>query len=476
MTAAGIFVALVCVVVYGRTVGFDFVNWDDDQYLVQNVSVTIPGDVPVERHLLTPYLGYPIPLTIATYMVEHSIFGMNPAVFHATNAAIHALAALFLFTALFRLGCGTWISVFASLIFAIHPACVEPVCWVSGRKEVLVALFSILAVSSFLKRVGEDDTTIRSRLPAAVFLVLACLSKPSVVLLPIVFLIADRRGRPVVWGVLMLLSAGIVALTWSFERDMGAVGAIGGPVEIATRMLAGAFRHASIMLNPFGLSPKYIDYASGPDTWTLVLGGGVIVMCIVAITMVAIRRSPAWFGVSFALLSYIPNSGIVPLNREYADSYVYLPMIGIALATGPVVKSMFLRAGRTVSVNVAVAGACILILLAVTSFVHAGIYRDGVALWSHVYREFPDSPQVCRNLGNSYLYSKRMEPDNAMRVYEHCVKTIGKRRFFLKNMAIAAWMDRDFDKAQALFEEYRAVRPGDRTIDKYVETIHDARR
>lgn len=472
LVAAGVIV-IACLATYGQSVGFDFVNWDDDLYLLRNQAVIDPGSVPLEDHLLTPYLGYPVPVTIGTYVVEHAVFGMNPAVFHATNLVIHTLAALFLFLTLIRLGSGTVVGAFAALGFALHPACIEPVCWVSGRKEVLVALFAILSVWSLLGAMVSKDRRVRARVPAIIFVVLACLSKPSVVLLPLALLVLDRRGRPLVWLAVLGFTLTVAVLSLQFEADVGALGASWAAGDMVERVLAGAWRHAGILAQPFDLVPKYLEPPGGPGIGVLVLGGLTIATLVGLLTAASLGRHAAWFGLAFALVTYIPNSGIVPLNRGYADSYVYLPLIGLVMALGPAARGLMDMADTRLRPLTTVAALVGVLALGLTAGARAGTFRDGVALWSATYRSLPDSPQVCRNLGNAYVYGRRHEPANAVRVYEHCIATLYDRTFFLKNLAIATWMTGELDDAMKLFHEYGRARPGDRTIDKYVLDIRD---
>lgn len=472
LVAVGVIV-VACLATYGQSVGFDFVNWDDDLYVLSNPAVIDPLSVPLDEHFLTPYLGYPVPVTMGSYVVEHAVFGMEPAVFHVTNVLIHTLAAVFLFLTLLRLGSGTVVGAFAALAFALHPACVEPVCWVSGRKEVLVALFAIVSVWSLLGVMRAKDQGVVARLPAALFVLLACLSKPSVVLLPMVFMVLDRRGRPLVWLAVLGFTLTLAVLSLQMESEVGALGSAWTTGDILERVLAGAWRHAGILAHPFNLMPKYLEPPGGPGIGTLVLGGLTVATLIGLLLAASVGRHTAWFGLAFALMTYLPNSGIVPLNRGYADSYVYLPLIGLVMAAGPAARSLMDLADSRLRPLTAVAALVGVLALGLTAGARAGTFRDGVALWSASYRSLPDSPQVCRNLGNAYIHGRRQEPANAVRVYEHCIATLYDRVFFLKNLAIATWMTGEWADALVLFSEYGLARPGDRSIDKYVLDIRD---
>jgi len=483
-------VVAACAVVHGQVTGYSFVNWDDDLHVVRNAAVSDPGAVPLEEHLLTPYLGYPVPVTVASYILDHRIGGMNPSWYHTANLLFHLWICIVIFLAALRLGCGTWLATAVAVAFAVHPVVVEPVAWVSGRKDLLAALFSLLSVTSFLA-VPNRDRRIASRIPAFLLGLLASLSKPSALLVPALLLILDlsrgpdpdealrahprpwrRWPAPVVWMVLLAMNAGLAVVAWRLESGMGALegaGVSGGNWFV--RVLAGAAWHARIIAWPFDLMPKYLDPAAGPAWWMLVFGG-VVMAGVIGLTVRAfVRRSPAFVGLGLAVLAYIPQSGVVPLSRQYANSYVYLTLAGLALAAGAAAAPYVSRVRRPVRLAGAAGVFIVLAGLGLAAHSQEVVYKDGVSLWSAVYGAYPDSPQVCRNLGNAWLYGDRDEPAKAAATYEHCINTMGNRPFFLKNLAVAKYRTGDVDAARALFLELVETRGPDATADKYLKMI-----
>lgn len=475
-------VCLAVLVVHGRAVGFDFVNWDDAQYVVENPLVVSPDRVPWWHGLLTPALGYPIPVTIATYRVEHALFGLDPAPFHATNVLLHALVTLLLFALLRRLGAGPRLAGGAALAFALHPAVVEPVAWVSGRKEVLASLFTLLALLSFSRPLGAARAGLAARLPAALFLLLATLSKPSAAFLPLAFAAMDRlrRGAPpvrdpgrgwVAWMVLLGIHLVLVGTGFAFQAEVGALGRAGGLVETTLRVFASAGRHATILLFPVDLAPKYLDPPGGPDA-SMIAAGAVVTLAMPALAVWAWRRDhPSWPGLALALLTWLPSSGVVPLNREYSDSYLYLPMCGLFLAFAAWTQGVVPRFSRRVRAGLATLGLVPVVALGAASFAHAPVYRDGVTLWTTLYARYPDSPQVCRNLGNAWMFGRNRRPERAAAVYRRCIETLGNRGFFVKNLAIATFASGDAAQAASLFREVLRGSPDDPIALKYLTLI-----
>lgn len=484
--AAGLGVCAAVALAHGHSIAFDFVNWDDPLYVIENPAVLTPREVPWWHHLLTPALGYPIPVTMATYQVEHALFGLDPAPFHATNVALHALVALALMAVLHRWGrdeMGPWFSGGIALAFTLHPATVEPVSWVSGRKEILAALFSLLAMASIPRQRfseagasgGMQGAGPLSPLPAMGFMLLALLSKPSTLLLPLLFAWLDRDHRRA-WTAMLGLGLGLAILSVVLEHEVGAL-ATGRGLDHAVRgIFASAARHAGIILFPFDLAPKYLDPPGGPPL-ALLLVGCLVIIGTLGTTFVAWRRDhPAWPGLALAVLTYLPSSGVVPLNREYADSYVYLPLAGAMIAMGATLTRLLSATRAAFRASALVASAITLVSFALTSATQAETWRDGVALWGSLYRRYPDSPQVCRNLGNAWMFGRRFEPERAAAVYRHCIETLGNRSFFLKNLAVATFHAGDLDLSQTLFGEVLRDHPTDTTSLKYLKQMEGHRR
>ena len=142
--------AAVTIAVYGRVVGFEFINYDDADYVVENASVqtglTWRG---LGWALGTRHAGNWHPVTWVSHMLDVAIFGTGPAGPHAVNLLFHTANAVLLFLLLNRLTGAAWRSVFVAGLFSLHPLHVESVAWVSERKDVLSAFFFLLTLLAY---------------------------------------------------------------------------------------------------------------------------------------------------------------------------------------------------------------------------------------------------------------------------------------------------------------------------------------
>ena len=133
--------------VYARTASFEFVNFDDPDYVTRNPHVragwTAEG---VKWAFTSREAANWFPLTRLSHMLDAQIFGLRSGAHHLMNVGLDALAAMFLFAFLKRATGARWASAFTAAVFALHPLHVESVAWVAERKDVLSAVFWFLAL------------------------------------------------------------------------------------------------------------------------------------------------------------------------------------------------------------------------------------------------------------------------------------------------------------------------------------------
>src|ERR1035438_3091889 len=164
-----LFLAALVWVVFGQTLGDEFVNYDDDVYVSENPAV-IPG-------LNLAGVGWAFthivasnwhPLTMMSHMLDCQLYGLNSGGHHLTNVLLHPASVMLLFFVLRRMmvfrpeksvGAATpqagylWRCAFVAAVFAIHPLHVESVAWVAERKDVLSGLFFMLSVGAYVRYV-----------------------------------------------------------------------------------------------------------------------------------------------------------------------------------------------------------------------------------------------------------------------------------------------------------------------------------
>src|ERR1035437_6758588 len=188
-----VFLAAIVWAVFGQTVQYEFVNFDDGLYVYENAEVagglTLKGVAAMFTHVECNFYH---PLTMISLMLNHQLHGLQPGGYHLVNVLFHTLSVILLFLILRRMTGFTWRSAFAAAVFAIHPLRVESVAWVAERKDVLSGLFFMLAIGAYVRYVQRqsrgESTSSSSPRPSTrdyclmlLFFALGLMSKSSLV-------------------------------------------------------------------------------------------------------------------------------------------------------------------------------------------------------------------------------------------------------------------------------------------------------
>ena len=155
-------VAFVCLAgislwIYRAALTGPFIS-DYHLYIANNPFVTAPGWASLQAFLdpTGPGRLYSVgnyaPAHMATHMLEWIAFGNATTGYHVVNLLVHALNATLLAALLAGAGVPASAALMASAVFALHPANVEAVAWISQLKSVLALAFSFAALMAFRRR------------------------------------------------------------------------------------------------------------------------------------------------------------------------------------------------------------------------------------------------------------------------------------------------------------------------------------
>src|SRR5438093_10323757 len=415
-----VLIALVSFVPFLPTRDNQFVNWDDDDTLVEKPQYRGLGWTHLRWMWTTSHIGHYAPLTWMTFGLDYLLWGMNPVGYHLTNLLLHAAnAAVFYLVARRILGLAlpgpaqrgnvglAASAAFAALLFAIHPLRVESVAWATERRDVLSGLFYLLTLLVYL-RAGEQGERGRSGYWASVGLfVCALLSKSMAVSLPVVLLILDvyplRRlgGARGWWGeparriylekipfVLLALAASGGAFIPQIEgRNMPSL----DELSVLGRLAVSAYGLRFYLWKtvfPVSLSPLYELRGQDPLALPFLLSYGVV-PAVTALALILRRRLP---GLLAAWLAYVvillPVLGIFQNGPQIAaDRYTYLAGLGWALLA----SAGMLAAWRRRSFLVTGLAVVLLLGFGTLTWNQVRVWHDSEKLWSHAVAIDPGS-------------------------------------------------------------------------------------
>ncbi len=406
---------------FGRTYFNDFAGFDNDLTLIDNPRMNPePPKTAFEECLW--YWAHPawdlyFPVTCQIWGLLASLPGshrggpsgpLDAAPFHAASIVVHFGSSLVVFRLLRRLTRQTWPALAGAALFSLHPLQVESVAWASGLKDLLAGFFSLAALSEYMLYVRRrpeeglvDGQPARSWWPmgrAILLMTLAILSKPSAMVLPAVAIVVDRFVIHRPWRDVFRSSWPLIvfALPWAVVAKFVQSAATVEPTPLAYRPLVVgdtlAFYLSKLVL-PVGLAPHYgrifsIVLQHGWLAWTWAIPA------VVGLVIWRAGRGRPWL-LGSALTVVVALGPVLGLTKfDYqrlsgvADHYMYLPMLGPAIAIA------FALAGSKTSryrLFFQVVVATLLCACGMAAWVQAGYWSDQRALWKHTVAVAPDS-------------------------------------------------------------------------------------
>ncbi|MDA3897917.1 MAG: hypothetical protein PF482_17430 [Desulfobacteraceae bacterium] len=147
--------AVITFSMYVQILDFDFVNYDDNDYVYDNPHV----QKGVTLHAITwafttGHASNWHPLTWMSHMLDYQMFGLWPGGQHLTSLLFHIVNSLLLFFLFREMTGNLWQSAFVAVVFALHPLHIQSVAWVSERKDVLSTFFWMITLWAFAIQVG----------------------------------------------------------------------------------------------------------------------------------------------------------------------------------------------------------------------------------------------------------------------------------------------------------------------------------
>jgi len=429
--------ALLTLAVFCPVTGFQFVNFDDTDFVTANPHVqaglTAAGfkwvwgsEVARNWH----------PITMLTHMLDCQLFGVQPWWPHLVNALLHAANTVLLFGLFRRMSGAVWRSAVVAALFAVHPLHVESVAWVAERKDVLSTLFWFLTTWAYV-RYAEEFKVQSSKFKvfyglSLVFFALGLMSKPMLVTVPFTLLLLDywplgrMKSGAAAWRLaaekipFFLLSAALCVVTFLIQQHGGAVQRL-QDFSLGSRLanaLVSYVRYIEKMFWPRHLAALYLR--SGPWPWWCVTMAASLLLAISVLVLAQRRRRPylavGWF---WYLGTLVPVIGLVQVGMQaMADRFTYVPMIGLFVML--VWGGWELAGAWRLSRFAPTAAALALAACAALTFHQLFYWKDSETLFKRMIDVTPNNYMARYNLGN--FYSKQNRTNEAISNYMAAVE------------------------------------------------------
>lgn len=415
-------IALLILLSYWPALQAGFV-WDDDSYVTTNQTLrTVQG----LKEIWTQPRSTPqyYPLTFTTFWVQYHLWKLNPLGYHFVNIVFHIFNAILIWVLLKKLKI---ISAFlVSLLFALHPVCVESVAWITELKNVQAFFFYLLAMT-FYFRFNPIENDVKDAKQwryygfSMFFYLCALLSKSVTCSLPVAILIIEwwkcKENNRRTWLLLLPFFAfgvGMGLMTAGLERNH--VGADWDFNFIERCLIAGhaILFYAVKVLLPFNLTFIYPRWEISVAKISSFIYPAIVVFLF---TLFWMKRKVWGRGVFAAALFFIvtlfPALGFIdiyPMKFSFvADHFQYMAIVGMLILFAEGARKRYVRYFLFSPINRNRVVACILFVFIVTTFQQTQIYKDEEALYLNTIYRNPSCKMCYLNLDTVYKKQNRID-------------------------------------------------------------------
>jgi protein O-mannosyl-transferase len=413
------------VVVYWRALHGAFL-WDDDLHVTANPTIIGPLGL---REIWTTARANYFPLVLTNFWAQHALWGLNPLGYHVVSFGCHLAAAALLWRVLLRLRVpGAWLG---AALWALHPVQVESVAWIAELKNTQSAVFFLAAIWFWLRwlehepfgqapgaaaeSAGDPASVGRSGHRHYVFAlicaVLALLSKPSTVMLPVALALCSwwerrRLSRRDLLALAPYFALSAVAAGWTVWEQKFHSGALGAAwSQTATERCLIAGRVIWFYLGKLAwpdpllfIYPRWKLDATDPAGYVPLLAAGIVAAVVWRYRDRAGGGRAAFFAGTFFVALLFPVLGFFDVYffrySFVGDHFQYLASMGpLALAAAGLTRAWRRQAAP-------VAGLVLLALGAIAAR-EAREYANNEALWRATLARNPDAVMAWLNLADT---------------------------------------------------------------------------
>lgn len=323
---------LLILAVYWPSFGYEFLNWDDPWYVINNPYNKSWAPSNLKGIAVDVINRNYAPLTMFVLLVEHTVFGIAPAGYHVFNTLLHVINAVLVYVLITQLTGRMRIGFWTAALFAVHPVQLESVVWVSSLKGLLCSTFILAHLICCLRPQREPKRDAWGLL----WFGLALLSKALTIVVPVIVWLydvlvckqkwADATARQFIPG---LLSVWLLMTTMQAQEMT--LGGLRGHFELSKPHILAVdtvilWEYVGKLLCPTDLCVLY-------DPPTHGIAGSVAIAALGW----AIVAGLAWrlrdkfplavVGVATWLILLLPVLNLTRITTLMNDRYLYLPAV-----------------------------------------------------------------------------------------------------------------------------------------------------
>jgi hypothetical protein len=427
--------AVLTVGVYSAVGHHPFVDYDDQEYVINNAHVKagLTWDTFTWALTATEASNWH-PVTWLSHALDCELYDLNASGHHWTNLLIHVVNVILLFLLLQRVTRETWRSLFVAALFALHPLNVESVAWIAERKNVLSTMFFLLALGAYGWYAQKPN--IRRYGVLVVLFVLGLASKPMVITLPFVLMLMDywplqrieswiapsdafpvpqARFSDLLQEKIPLLALSLASAIITVVAQTASVVPTAA-LPFAVRLETALYSYGLYVWKMFWPARLALIYPHPGRTlawWYPVLG----TLMMIGVSLIAWQQRSKRPYVAVGWLWYVgtavPIIGIMQVGLQVvADRYAYVTLIGLFVIVAWTLIPSAKEISQSLGQSLMIPAAAAVVVLAALSFVtwrQVGYWRSTIDLWEHALQVTTDNTIAENFLANNLFLAGRYQ-------------------------------------------------------------------
>jgi protein O-mannosyl-transferase len=500
-----VLLVLATVLAYANTLSNSFL-WDDESLVVNNnfirnntyIEAVFTTDL---AHGTASVIGYYRPLQTLSFMADYFFWGLNPFGYHLTNLLLHLVCVLLVAALVSMLTDSPLTALLVGAVFAVHPVNTGAVAYVSGRADSMAFAGMLGAFLLYLVYRNRAAAPLSVRVllyggsalcfVAALFSRENALQFPALIFLYGLLLDADsnlerqrfgRRFSPALSAAIPYLLLGGFFAAWRrgvlLLQEKAAVWDAGMTAVVRARIIArGLATYVGLILWPDHLQMDR-RLTSGSASLDSLTAAGIVTAIVLAVAIWKTYRTSrvACFGLCWFGVTVLPMMGLLKLIATIAEHWLYVPLVGLALAT----VTLGLRGYTSLHATIGhrarplAVGICVTVaaLLVARTIRRNSDWADSATFCAKTRDAAPYSQRARNNLGRQFRLDGEWDRAIAELV---AAEQMNPQDILAKgNLAVVFLKQGDVKHALAKNQECLALRPSDTGTLLRMAEIYDS--
>jgi len=470
--------------IYGNSLNNKFV-FDDKSLVVDNDLIKSFKNIPQILGITEGRIPYR-PVRNLSYTIDYFFSGLNPLGYHIFNILYHSITVFLIYLIALYLVGNFKIALLSAVFFIVHPIHADAVTYISGRRDILSAIFFFLAFYYFIK---FRDSHRKKYITIIIFsYILAVFTKEMAVTLPLVMFCYDyvkefrsafktsflkelfstifrifKKHRYLYSSLLIFglwVSYYYIAVLKASHKISWYGGNIFSNFATVSRILAYYIwlllfplkLNADYSYNAFSLSESFLE--------PMVILSVLILFGIFIFSLILLNRKETKiysFLILFFFITLLPVSHIIPHHELLAEHYLYIPSFSFCLILGMILtKFIENKKFKTIALFLS---AVVIIFYSTRIIIRNQDWKDELTFWEKTVQSAPGSVRAHDSLG--VVYQKKGEYKKAITEFKKALEIDSQYFRAYYNMGNLYEEISYPDKAINLYEKSLSLNPQD---------------